>query len=115
MIDVRGLQYTYLGADRPAIRGLNFSVSPGEVFGFLGPGGAGKSTTQKVLFGLLDDYSGEATVFSREVREWGARTIRADWRVCGVTEPLSEAHWQRKPRTFASPHSEFVREHDRPL
>lgn len=70
MIHVRGLQYTYSGADQPALCGLDFSVENGEVFGFLGPSGAGKSTTQKVLIGLLDDYTGEVTVFDREVREW---------------------------------------------
>ena len=72
MIQVRNLQYTYSGADQPALRGLDFSVEKGEVFGFLGPSGAGKSTTQKVLIGLLDDYTGEAKLFDREVREWGA-------------------------------------------
>lgn len=72
MIHVRGLQYTYAGADRPALRGLDFSIDSGEVFGFLGPSGAGKSTTQKVLIGLLDDYTGEVKLFDREVREWRA-------------------------------------------
>lgn len=71
MIHVRGLRYTYGGANQPALRGLNFDVKDGEVFGFLGPSGAGKSTTQKVLIGLLDDYTGEVTVFDREVRDWG--------------------------------------------
>lgn len=73
MIQVRNLQYTYSGADHPALRGLDFSVENGEVFGFLGPSGAGKSTTQKVLIGLLDDYTGEAKLFDREVREWGPK------------------------------------------
>lgn len=71
MIDVRGLQYTYSGTDRPALCGLDFSVRDGEVFGFLGPSGAGKSTTQKVLIGLLEDYSGDVMVFDRSVHEWG--------------------------------------------
>lgn len=71
MIHVRGLQYTYGGADQPALRGLDFDVEGGEVFGFLGPSGAGKSTTQKVLIGLLDDYTGEVVVLDREVQEWG--------------------------------------------
>jgi fluoroquinolone transport system ATP-binding protein len=71
MLDVRGLSYTYGGADRPALSGLDFAVDAGEVFGFLGPSGAGKSTAQKVLVGLLDDYEGGATVLGREVGEWG--------------------------------------------
>ena len=71
MIHVRNVRYTYSGADRPALRGFDFDVGEGEVFGFLGPSGAGKTTTQKVLVGLLDDYEGEALLFGREVREWG--------------------------------------------
>jgi fluoroquinolone transport system ATP-binding protein len=71
MIQVRGLRYTYTGAEHPSLRGLDFGVEDGEVFGFLGPSGAGKTTTQKVLIGLLEDYEGEAKVFGREVNTWG--------------------------------------------
>lgn len=71
MIRVRDLQYIYARANEPALHGLDFDVEDGEVFGFLGPSGAGKTTTQKVLIGLLDDYSGEVRVFDREVSEWG--------------------------------------------
>lgn len=70
MIDVRELRYTYAGADAPALRGLDFEVAEGEIFGFLGPSGAGKTTMQKVLVGLLDDYDGRAQVLGREVRAW---------------------------------------------
>ena len=72
MIDVSGLEYTYAGAERPALRGLDFAVDESEVFGFLGPSGSGKSTTQKVLIGLLDDYRGEVKLFGREVTDWGS-------------------------------------------
>ena len=70
VITVRNLGYTYDGADEPAVDGLAFEVSGGEVFGFLGPSGAGKTTTHTVLTGLLDDYVGEAKVFEKEIREW---------------------------------------------
>lgn len=46
MIRVRGLTFTYPKATQPAVRGMDFSVSRGEIFGFLGPSGAGKSTTE---------------------------------------------------------------------
>ncbi|EMA49179.1 MULTISPECIES: ABC transporter ATP-binding protein [Halococcus] len=71
MIRVRDLQYSYAGANEPALHGLDFDVEDGEVFGFLGPSGAGKTTTQKVLIGLLDDYAGEVRMFDRDVSEWG--------------------------------------------
>jgi ABC-2 type transport system ATP-binding protein len=45
-----------------AVRGVNLSVSAGEVFGFLGPNGAGKSTTVRMLTTLMTLTSGSARV-----------------------------------------------------
>jgi ABC-2 type transport system ATP-binding protein len=45
-----------------AVRGLSFSIDPGEMVGYIGPNGAGKSTTIKMLTGILVPTSGELTV-----------------------------------------------------
>ncbi len=45
-----------------AVKGVNFTVDPGELVGFLGPNGAGKTTTLKMLAGLLYPTSGTAKV-----------------------------------------------------
>ena len=45
-----------------AVDGVNFDVKRGEIFGFLGANGAGKSTTIRMLCGLLQPTSGSATV-----------------------------------------------------
>jgi ABC-2 type transport system ATP-binding protein len=45
-----------------AVKGITFSIQPGEVVGFLGPNGAGKTTTLKMLAGLLYPTEGEALV-----------------------------------------------------
>jgi ABC-2 type transport system ATP-binding protein len=50
-----------------AVRGVSFSVPPGEVFGFLGPNGAGKSTTINVLCTLALPTSGAARVSGFDV------------------------------------------------
>jgi len=60
MIQVRDLSFSY--TRQPFISDMSFSVSPGEIFGFLGPSGAGKSTLQKILLGMLPAYQGSAVV-----------------------------------------------------
>ena len=45
-----------------AVDGLTLSITPGELFGLVGPDGAGKTTTLRLLAGLLDVSDGEATI-----------------------------------------------------
>ena len=59
-IEVDDLVKTYGEID--AVRGVSFTVPPGEVFGFLGPNGAGKSTTINMLCTLAEPTSGAARV-----------------------------------------------------
>ncbi|HEV7279995.1 MAG TPA: ABC transporter ATP-binding protein [Pirellulaceae bacterium] len=46
-----------------ALKGITFSVMPGEIFGLLGPNGAGKTTCVKVLLGIVRKSGGAASVF----------------------------------------------------
>ena len=55
-----------------AVKGISFSVSRGEVFGLLGANGAGKSTTFRMLCGLLPATAGELTVAGRDLRRAAA-------------------------------------------
>lgn len=64
-IDVRNLTRRFGGF--VAVNDLSFSVKPGEIFGFLGANGAGKSTTIRMLCGLLRPTSGTALVGGTEV------------------------------------------------
>jgi len=45
-----------------AVQDLTFEVPPGQVTGFLGPNGSGKTTTLRMLLGLVDPTSGTATI-----------------------------------------------------
>src|ERR1700722_11667873 len=49
-----------------AVRDLNLTIEPGEVYGLLGPNGSGKSTTLKIILGLVTATSGTAKIFGRE-------------------------------------------------
>jgi ABC-2 type transport system ATP-binding protein len=66
-IDVRGLTRRF--GDFVAVNDVSFSVAPGEVFGFLGSNGAGKSTTIRMLCGLLRPTSGTALVGGIDVTQ----------------------------------------------
>jgi ABC-2 type transport system ATP-binding protein len=57
-----------------AVRGVTFDVRPGEVFGLIGPDGAGKTTTFQILAGVMESTSGVADVFDRPAREMRSRT-----------------------------------------
>src|SRR3954451_7463975 len=50
-----------------ALENLNLTVHRGEVFGYIGPNGSGKTTTFRILCGLLDPTSGRAFVADRDV------------------------------------------------
>lgn len=50
-----------------ALRNLTFDIKEGEIFGFLGPSGAGKTTTIKILTCQLIPTSGEIKVFGRDI------------------------------------------------
>ncbi len=51
-----------------AVNKVNFTIDRGEIFGFLGSNGCGKSTTMKMLTGLLPASSGEAKLFGETVQ-----------------------------------------------
>ncbi|WP_159945641.1 MULTISPECIES: ABC transporter ATP-binding protein [unclassified Nocardiopsis] len=71
VVTVEDLRVRYPGSAEPAVEGMSFSVARGEVFGFLGPTGAGKSTTQRVLTRLLRRYQGRVGVLGRPLERWG--------------------------------------------
>jgi ABC-2 type transport system ATP-binding protein len=66
-IEVRGLARRF-GAT-VAVAGLDFDVAPGELFGLVGPDGAGKTTTLRMLAGVLRPSAGDAAVAGVSVAE----------------------------------------------
>ncbi len=65
-IDVRGLSKRFDG--KLAVRDVDLQVASGEIFGFLGPNGSGKTTTIRMLCGLLTPDSGEGQCLGLDIR-----------------------------------------------
>lgn len=62
MIEVKNIYHSYKKNDEYAVNNVSFTIEKGEIFGFLGPSGAGKTTTQGVLVGLLDLQQGDVII-----------------------------------------------------
>jgi fluoroquinolone transport system ATP-binding protein len=62
MIEVKNVYYSYKKNDDYAVYDVSFDIGKGEIFGFLGPSGAGKTTTQNVISGLLELQQGELVI-----------------------------------------------------
>jgi ABC-2 type transport system ATP-binding protein len=71
-IDVRGLTKRYGAVE--AIRGISFDVRRNEIFGLIGPDGAGKTSTFQILAGVMEATSGTANIFGRPAREMRSQT-----------------------------------------
>lgn len=90
MIRVNRLFFSY--TKKPFIQDMSFSVSEGEIFGFLGPSGAGKSTLQKILLGMLPSYEGSVMVNGIECRNCESdfyESIGVDFEYSTMYEKLS--------------------------
>ena len=71
-ISVRQLWKRYGSTE--AVRGISFEVQRGEIFGLIGPDGAGKTSTFQILAGVMEATSGVADVFGRPARETRSQT-----------------------------------------
>ncbi len=65
-IDVRGLSKSF--GNRKVVRDLSMQVKRGTIYGFLGPNGSGKTTTIRMLTGLLTPDEGEGTCLGYNIR-----------------------------------------------
>ena len=65
MLEVKCLKKRF--GDFEAVKGVSFTVSEGEVLGFLGPNGAGESTTMRMITGFLPPTSGTAVIEGHDI------------------------------------------------
>ena len=74
VIEVKGLSKLYKNIK--AVNGLSFTVNKGDVYGFLGQNGAGKSTTIRMLLTLIEPTEGEINLFGLNVKQHRNKVLR---------------------------------------
>ena len=62
-------------ADNRAVDGISLSVGPGQAYGLVGPDGAGKTTTMRLLVGLLSKGRGNVRILGQDLRRTGATAL----------------------------------------
>ena len=73
MFVVEDLRFRYPKNKDHTLKGVDFTIQQGEIFGLLGPSGVGKSTTQKILIKLLSGYEGRALYRGNDLRSYDKR------------------------------------------
>ena len=68
MLSIRNLTKTYKGG-KSAVKDLSLSVKPGDIYGFIGHNGAGKTSTIKCVVGIQDFEEGEITIDGVSLKE----------------------------------------------
>jgi ABC-2 type transport system ATP-binding protein len=66
-IRVHGLRKTY--GKLEAVKGIDLEINTGEIFGLIGPDGAGKTTTFQILGGVMPQTAGTAEMYGRRARD----------------------------------------------
>ena len=94
MLEFRDVHVHY-GAIQ-ALKGISFSVEAGKIVTLVGANGAGKSTTVKILCGLITDYEGDVSIKKFDVKE---QTIEVKKRI-GYVPELAELYEVLTPMEF---------------
>lgn len=86
-IKIKNLEKSFDG-QTSVLKNINLSIPEGEIFGFLGPNGSGKTTTVRILNGLLSMSSGHAEILNNSVAE----NPKAVHRLCGVMTETAHSY-----------------------
>lgn len=67
VIQIKDLKMNY--GDKEVLKGINLEIEKGNIIGYIGSNGAGKSTTIKILLGLVKGYSGNVSIFGKDIED----------------------------------------------
>lgn len=79
MIKVQKLSKTYRKNTKnpvPALKGINFEITEGDVVGIVGTSGSGKSTLLNILGGLDREYDGEVLIEEKDIKKYDQNVYR---------------------------------------
>ncbi|USK93344.1 ABC transporter ATP-binding protein [Rossellomorea marisflavi] len=76
-IQLEDLTFTYPGKEEDVLKGVSFTIRPGETCALVGPSGSGKSTIVDLLFKFYDAGKGSIKVDGRDVTEWDTDWLRS--------------------------------------
>ncbi len=64
-VEIKDLKMNY--GSNQVLKGINLNIHKGEIIGYIGTNGAGKSTTIKIILGIVEGYSGEVKVLGQDI------------------------------------------------
>ncbi|UXH42591.1 ABC transporter ATP-binding protein [Rossellomorea vietnamensis] len=67
VLSIRDLKKNF--GSKEVLKGVRLDVYEGQIIGYIGPNGAGKSTTVKIILGLEEGYSGQVTLFGKDISD----------------------------------------------
>lgn len=67
ILELRNLRKKF--GEKEVLKGINLQVKRGEIIGYIGANGAGKSTTIKIMLGILDGYEGDVIIFNKNIKD----------------------------------------------
>ncbi|MFH1847023.1 MAG: ABC transporter ATP-binding protein [Candidatus Omnitrophota bacterium] len=75
ILSIKHLSYIYINGNKhiKALKGIDFTVNEGSIFGFIGPNGAGKTTVIKLVLGMMILQCGDITIYNKPVSDARAR------------------------------------------
>ncbi len=65
IVSIKNLRMRY--DEKEVLKGINLEIYKGQIIGYIGANGAGKSTTVKILLGLINDYEGEVKIGGEDI------------------------------------------------
>ncbi|MDT8760875.1 type I secretion system permease/ATPase [Sphingomonas psychrotolerans] len=74
-LSMENVTFTPVGAQRPALRGINLHITAGEAIGIVGPSGAGKSCLARLIVGARYPDSGEVAIGGLQTRHWSREML----------------------------------------